>query len=65
MTKDYSKEIAAFKHSAEVVTLTPAEWMKLWNACLDKFGEKEGTKKFKDWQRGKFIQFKPYVQNTV
>lgn len=60
MKKDYTQEIKAFKSSAEKITPTPPEWLKLRAACLDKFGEEEGHKKFKTWQRGKLIQFRPY-----
>jgi len=61
VTKDYSKEIAAFRASAKVITPTPAEWMKIRAACLDKFGDEEGPRRFKAWQRGKLIQFRPYI----
>ena len=54
----YAREIETFKASAGKSTPTPSEWMKLREACLDKFGEEEGPKKFKAWQKGKLISFR-------
>ena len=55
----YAREIETFKASTKKITPTPAEWLKLRGACLAKFGEEDGPKKFKEWQKGKWIQFRP------
>lgn len=57
MKRDYSVEIAKFKSSAKRASYTPAQWMKLREACEEKFGEDEGKEKFKAWQRGKVISY--------
>ena len=57
MKENYSQEIEAFKLNAKKITPTPSKWMKLREACLSKFGEEEGLERFKEWQRGKLIQF--------
>ena len=54
--ENYTKEITKFKHGAVGTDISPAKWMKLREACLEKFGEEDGPKKFKAWQKGKFIR---------